>query len=245
VDTVAYEPYPGNGVWAGEDIKDAWNPHLDEINSAMRKLYDDYDKPGKGYESDDYDALFADFFKSVDDALEDVASRLANVASDIEDFAYDDSKEGFAYQDIVELGLRFTGDGEPVEDGQMIDDETGEVIEYAAPGQMRLFGRGRKSSLDNRKDGFSTTFWSDFSIADSFGVDAIKDTFNRAFAEWKDDYLYLTALVVVLNHKIWQHHDAGNEAYARLYDELWNKAQDYGYDHLKGEEFEYFWSVLD
>lgn len=109
----------------------------------------------------------------------------------------------------------------------------------------RLFGKGRQSSLDNRKEGFSTTFWDDFSIADSFGVDAIRDTFNRAFAEWKDDYFYLTDLVVVLNHKIWQHHDAGNEAYARLYDELWNKAQDYGYDTLEGDELEYFWSVLD
>lgn len=246
VDTVAYEPYDGNGVWAGEDIKDVWNPHLDEINSAMRKLYDDYDKPGKGYESeDDYDVLFENLFKAIDDALEDVAISLTSVAQGIDDFAYDDSEEGFAYQDIVEQDLRFTGDGELVEDGQMIDDETGEVIEYAAPGQMRLFGRGRRSSLENRKDGFSTTFWDDFSIADSFGVGAIRDTFNRAFAEWKDDYLYLTDLVVVLNHKIWQHHDAGNEAYARLYDELWNKAQDYGYDHLEGSEFDYFWSVLD
>lgn len=30
-----------------------------------------------------------------------------------------------------------------------------------------------------------TTFWMDFSIADRFGAAAVKDTFNRAFAEWK------------------------------------------------------------
>lgn len=30
------------------------------------------------------------------------------------------------------------------------------------------------------EDGFSTTFWSDFSIADPFGKDAVRDTFNRA-----------------------------------------------------------------
>lgn len=41
-----------------------------------------------------------------------------------------------------------------------------------------------------------TTFWSDFSIADRFGLSAIRDTFNRAFREWKEDYEYLTELVV-------------------------------------------------
>ena len=52
-----------------------------------------------------------------------------------------------------------------------------------------------------------TTFWDDFSIADRFGVSAVRDTFNRAFAEWKEDYQYLTELILVLNHKIWQHYE--------------------------------------
>lgn len=99
--------------------------------------------------------------------------------------------------------------------------------------------------LEDRKQGFTTTFWMDFTIADKFGVEAIKDTYKRAFVEWRDDYLYLTDLVVVLNHKLWQHYEAGNEAKARLYNDLWQEAQAYGYDHLKGEELEYFWKVLD
>ena len=48
------------------------------------------------------------------------------------------------------------------------------------------------------EDGFTTTFPSDFSIADKFGVNAIKDTFNRAFGEWKGHYKYLTHLVIAL-----------------------------------------------
>ena len=44
-----------------------------------------------------------------------------------------------------------------------------------------------------------TTFWMDFSIADRFGANAIKDTYNRAFKEWKTNYIYLTELVIVLN----------------------------------------------
>lgn len=30
-----------------------------------------------------------------------------------------------------------------------------------------------------------STFWTDFSIADTFGKEAVKDTYERAFAEWK------------------------------------------------------------
>ena len=46
-----------------------------------------------------------------------------------------------------------------------------------------------------------TTFWMDFSIADKFGIEAIVDTFNHAFKEWHTDHIYLTELVMVLNHK--------------------------------------------
>lgn len=33
-----------------------------------------------------------------------------------------------------------------------------------------------------------TTFWQDFSIADTYGLQAIQNTFNRAFDAWKDNY---------------------------------------------------------
>ena len=89
-----------------------------------------------------------------------------------------------------------------------------------------------------------TTFWMDFSIADNFGKSAVKDTFNRAFKEWKDNYKYLTELVMVLNHKIWEHYET-NEPLARVYNELWEKAQNYGYEHLKDDELTYFWKTLD
>lgn len=31
---------------------------------------------------------------------------------------------------------------------------------------------------------FKTTFWIDFTIADQFGLEAVKDTYERAFNEW-------------------------------------------------------------
>ena len=91
---------------------------------------------------------------------------------------------------------------------------------------------------------FKTTFWSDFSIADRFGKSAVQDTFDRAFEEWKSDYVYLTELVIVLNWKIWEHYHT-NEPLAKLYDSLWRKADAYACDNLKDEELSYFFRTTD
>lgn len=95
------------------------------------------------------------------------------------------------------------------------------------------------------EEAFTTTFWKDFSIADAFGVKAIKDTYRRAFAEWKSDYRYLTDLVMVLNHKCWQHYDNGNNELSRLYSDLYYKADAYACENLKGEELSYYFRVTD
>lgn len=89
-----------------------------------------------------------------------------------------------------------------------------------------------------------TTFWEDFSIADRFGISAIKDTYNRAFNEWKEDYKFLTELVLVLNHKIGQHYDTRMDT-AKLYNSLWEKADQYAMENLKGDELSYFYNVTD
>lgn len=90
-----------------------------------------------------------------------------------------------------------------------------------------------------------TTFWQDFNIADKFGIDAIKDTYNRAFKEWKSDYKYLTELSLVLNWKSWEHYDKCNEEISKLYTELWEKVDNYACDNLKGEEKRYYFEKTD
>ena len=89
-----------------------------------------------------------------------------------------------------------------------------------------------------------TTFWNDFSIADKFGLLSIQDTFNRAFEEWKEDYKYLTELILVLNHKIWQYHKTRPE-FATLYNSLWEQADRYAVENLKDDELSYFYDVTD
>ena len=78
---------------------------------------------------------------------------------------------------------------------------------YAKAEEMERNGSGEVQENGYK---FKTTFWSDFSIADRFGLDAVQDTFNRAFAEWKSNVIYLTELVLVLNWKIY-YFDGGSK----------------------------------
>lgn len=90
-----------------------------------------------------------------------------------------------------------------------------------------------------------TSFFSDFTIADHFGIDAVKDTYERAFKEWKTNVVYLTELVLVLNHKIWEHHHHNNVGLMVAYDTLWKRADDWCMTHLKNDELEYYVQVTD
>jgi len=89
-----------------------------------------------------------------------------------------------------------------------------------------------------------TTFWMDFTIADKFGINAIKDTFQRAFEGWKYDVKYLTELVMVLNHKIWYWYKK-DEAKAKVYDELWREADVWCSENLTGEDADYYFQTTD
>ncbi len=81
-------------------------------------------------------------------------------------------------------------------------------------------------------------------IGYEFGIEAIVDTFNRAFKEWQTNHIYLTELVMVLNHKIWQWYEK-NDTIARVYDKLWRKADEWAQENLHGKELQYFYEVTD
>ena len=97
---------------------------------------------------------------------------------------------------------------------------------------------------ENTNYKMQTTFTTDFAIAEAFGANAIKDTFNRAFNEWKGNYVYLTELVIVLNWKIWQWYGR-NEEFATLYNDCWENADEYAVNNLKGDELSYFYRTTD
>lgn len=90
----------------------------------------------------------------------------------------------------------------------------------------------------------NTTFDLDFAIAERFGESAVVDTFQRAFGEWKDSVEYLTALVITLNHKIWEHYEE-NDRLATLYNTLWATADEWCMENLSGGDMDYYLAETD
>lgn len=91
---------------------------------------------------------------------------------------------------------------------------------------------------------YKTTLWQDFTIAEMFGESAIRDTYERVFNEWKSNTEYITELVMVLNHKIWAWYQS-NEELAKVYNELWKKADLWCTTNLKDEDLTYFYRTTD
>lgn len=89
-----------------------------------------------------------------------------------------------------------------------------------------------------------TTYYTDLSIADRFGLDAIKDTYNKVIKS-EIGYKELTEFVMALNWKIWEHHESGNEELARLYDKLWNSGAEHAMKTLKDDELSYYFRTVD
>lgn len=96
---------------------------------------------------------------------------------------------------------------------------------------------------------YFTTFWSDFSIAECFGKTAIEDTAKRAYEEWKDDVSYLTELIMVINHKCWDHYHNGNNILSNLYGDMYYEYYDKAIDYLdkngSKDQVSYFIQTLD
>ena len=54
-------------------------------------------------------------------------------------------------------------------------------------------------------------------LAERFGVEAIKDTYKRARAEWERDRVYGTELSMILNYKCWYWYEEQNKKLSQLY----------------------------
>lgn len=87
-----------------------------------------------------------------------------------------------------------------------------------------------------------TTYFMDFSIAERFGIAAIKDTYKRALLN--KDYKMMTELTMVLNHKIWFTYEKNPEL-AKVYDELWRDCDRRCCETFTKEQLQYFYQVTD
>ena len=89
-----------------------------------------------------------------------------------------------------------------------------------------------------------TTFWEDFSIAEFYGTDSIKNTYKKIFNEWNSNYIYLTELTMVLNWKVWYWHEQ-NGIVADIYNKLYRQTNQFATEMLKGNELIYFLRTVD
>ena len=89
-----------------------------------------------------------------------------------------------------------------------------------------------------------TTFWDDFTIADSFGLEAIRDTFNRSFYNWKNDVEYITELAMVMSWKSCYYYDK-NQEYMNLYSDLYHEVDNWCLDNLSEEDLIYYIQTTD
>ena len=89
-----------------------------------------------------------------------------------------------------------------------------------------------------------TTSYMDLSIAEPFGVNAIKDTYKTLKRNFKGNVKYLTELTMALNWKTWEHYNSNREM-AKLYNDLYQEMDDYCYNTFKGDDLTYYLRTTD
>jgi hypothetical protein len=113
------------------------------------------------------------------------------------------------------------------------------VFEYAA--SMEICFENFLNAVGKER---KTTFFSDLSIAEWYGIDSVKDTYKRVVASWKDDVVYMSEFVIALNQKIWQHYETDRKL-AKVYNDLWIECDDFCREHFEDDDLSYYFEYID
>lgn len=113
--------------------------------------------------------------------------------------------------------------------------EKAQMADAKFKNQMSLYGKESKS-----------TFYSDLTIAECCGEDAIKDTYKNVIKSWLDNIEMISEFYIALNWKIWELYES-NEPLAKLYDSLWDDCYIKITEHYKDnkEALRYFYDFVD
>lgn len=116
------------------------------------------------------------------------------------------------------------------------------VFEYAAKNEAMF-----EANLANVGKKRMTTFYSDLSIAEFYGIKSINETFNNVMKNWIGSVEYIAEFILCLNWKSWQHYDSGNYSLSECYSKLFEKARDKVYRHYakNKEASSYLYDYLD
>ena len=124
-----------------------------------------------------------------------------------------------------------------------VDRTFGDAFSYAAASeycmerQLEAFGKGERK----------TTFMSDLSLGEWFGLNGMLDTFKNAVSSWKDDEEYMAEFILCVNWKAWEHAARKNHTWGQIYSGLYYAIKDLMFRYYEGDEKKtnYLWSYLD
>lgn len=92
-------------------------------------------------------------------------------------------------------------------------------------------------------------FWEAFDNAEEAGEATVITIARMLYLRWRDQIHELTDLVMVINHKSWDHYRRGDAAFQELYTDLYyeyyEKAINYLESNKRDEELSYFIRTLD
>lgn len=91
-----------------------------------------------------------------------------------------------------------------------------------------------------------STFYSDLSIAEWFGQDAVQETYDGVCKQWLKDVEMFTEFIIALNYKCWEWYDKEIDA-SKFYADLYYKADELFADHYKYDKkaLEYYYRETD
>lgn len=113
---------------------------------------------------------------------------------------------------------------------------------YALSDKQRFPAFGGTPSEADRP---STLFWADFKVAEAFGEKAIRETFQNCGDLNRRDWKEVAELAVVLNHLLWDAHNAHNELLASLYDGYWHTVNGICSSWTDKERVSYYFQLTD
>lgn len=96
-----------------------------------------------------------------------------------------------------------------------------------------------------------TDYWEQFTKVEleaetqDAAIKAAKKLYKELLPAAKKDYKKLTELVMVLNHKCWDHSELDQNLIGIWYSDEYLKLHDWALDHLKGDEFSYYYQTVD
>lgn len=94
------------------------------------------------------------------------------------------------------------------------------------------------------------TFFSDLAIAECYGKNAIKDTYNRIMKEWIGDRDAICEALISINYKSWRFaEEPDKQDLVEFYSDLYYKAMDevarYYKENNREDDLVYIYRVLD